>query len=217
MEVLIVPNFKHVVDQCKLTYPRQWSQAHTGSPETDDFIKLVAAEIHALDPRFGLNGKRGNVIDISDDALCFKGEGADYIIDENGVRVPASVIDVIAGAGGPNPSPAWGVVSDANNPIRTAWVKPGTAVGIPAPPTMTIPSYAEMGDDAYWRDNIGKPLAYDMAPFGGLNDGSSVWFSRAIYRCMAAYIKNGDHRDSPTIIKSVRNEWRARLHLPPIP
>jgi len=104
----------------------------------------------------------------------------------------------------------------------------------PAPQSPTsqfrIPSYAELGDDAFFRAQIGVPLQADMTTAGQvLNDGSSVWFSRGTYLLVVAAVKaflNGGSMadvDAPAIVKSVRNEWRANLTkqgatgLPPLP
>jgi len=91
---------------------------------------------------------------------------------------------------------------------------------IPAPSGM--PSYEDLGGDAYWRTEIGVPLQADMAiktplyPEGQtLNDGSSVWFSRPIFLILEAYAK-GQRPDRPAIIRRVRNEWRGALGLPPL-
>lgn len=84
------------------------------------------------------------------------------------------------------------------------------------PPAPTIPSYESLGGDTFFRAMVGVPLAADMAVAGQpLNDGSSVWFARLTYRLMAAYVVGGQV-DSAPIVKSVRNEWRAILGLPPL-
>ncbi|MEO8680390.1 MAG: hypothetical protein ABI665_15165 [Vicinamibacterales bacterium] len=93
---------------------------------------------------------------------------------------------------------------------------------VPAPRPLTLPSYEDLGGDAYWRAEIGVPLQADMAiktplhPEGQtLNDGSTVWISRPIFRILHAYL-SGQTPDRPAIIRSVRNEWRAVLGLPPL-
>lgn len=88
----------------------------------------------------------------------------------------------------------------------------------PQPPTVTIPSYEDIGGDAFYRAMIGVPLQADMLTAGQqLNDGSAVWFSRAIYRLMVAFLKaNGQPIDAAGEVRIVRNEWRAILGLPPV-
>jgi len=134
----MIPNLLHVVDAIKAQHPTAWRQAHTGSAQTEDFIRLLAAACHAVDPRFGLNGKRGNPADLSDDALnCLDP------VDGPG-RTPDGrrcwVIDVIGAAGGPSPVAQWAQFTD---PLSSsgAWVTPGAAV-VPAPPVVVPPPVA---------------------------------------------------------------------------
>lgn len=130
----------------------------------------------------------------------------------------ALAVDFIGGAGGPNPKPAWQVGayvykhSDGHDPDDHGIVPS-------APPAMPrIPSYAELGDDTFFRAMIGVPLFADyMAAQQNPNDGMSVWFSRATYRLMAAFLKaNGQPIDPAGEVRIVRNEWRALLGLPPV-
>lgn len=81
----------------RATYPRAFSKCHVvGDPEAWDFIILFAKACNAIDSLIGCNGKRGNVNDMSYDALFIK---------------PSSVIDVVAGAGGPSPTVYYNDVS----------------------------------------------------------------------------------------------------------
>lgn len=211
----MIPNLLSEVEACKKAHPVEWAQAHTGSPQTDDFIKLLAARCHAIDPRFGNNGKRGNPQDISDDALCFKGEGADFIVDEFGNATPASVIDVIGAAGTPGAVPQWAIVSKPDAPIKTAWVKPGAAVPVQPPhvcPPPFIPGYEDLGGDAGFRADIGAALQADLVSVGrAFDDGSSVWFSRPIFECIVESVKAGRVIDRKPIVRKYRQQWRDNL------
>jgi hypothetical protein len=126
-----VPNYRDEVAAAAARYPDAWRAAHTGGADTERFIRLLAADLHAIDNRIGLNGKRGNPNDISDDALCFRGEGPQY--DPTNGNQPVSVIDVIGSAGWipgeKEPFPAWGTYSDRH---AGAWVQP-EAVSVPNP------------------------------------------------------------------------------------
>jgi len=122
---MAVPNYQQLVADAAAKYPEAWRSAHTGGHGTEDFIRLLAADLHAIDPRVGLNGKRGNPSDISDDALCYQGEGNQFDPTNGNARV--AVIDVIAGAGGPNPQPSWQTFAE---PHAAAWVRPS---GVPHP------------------------------------------------------------------------------------
>lgn len=135
-----IPSYLSVVEDVRRRYPAEWAAAHRGGPDTEAFIRRLAWELHQRDPSVGLNGKRGNPGDLSDDCICYKGQGGQSLDVRTGQRV--AVIDVIAGAGGPNPQPAWGEVWDpANIPTAATWVQP-TPVGgeVPGPrPTPTPP------------------------------------------------------------------------------
>lgn len=131
-----VPNCQHVVADLAAKFPDEWRKAHNpsgGGPETEAFIRRLAWVLHStVDARFGLNGKRGNPNDLSDDALNFKGEGPGH--DPTDGDRPVTVIDCIGGAGGPNPTPVWQVFDTLPGP--GAWVKPepvGDAVAPPPP------------------------------------------------------------------------------------
>lgn len=94
--------------------------------------------------------------------------------------------------------------------------QPGEPPATPPPPapSIRIPSYGELGDDAFFRSAVGVPLAADAALAGeSMNDGSSVWFSRGTYRLMAAALKHqlgqGPAPNPAAEIKVVREEWRA--------
>ena len=116
-----IPNYQHIVTQMAADYPAEWQAAHTGGPQTEAFIRRLAYRLWQMDPRIGLNGKRGNPNDISDDALCFDGVAAGGDYDPTRGGVPVTVIDVIAAAGGPNPAPAWAYPL---TPAAAAWVRP---------------------------------------------------------------------------------------------
>lgn len=211
----MIPNMLSEVDACKREHPQAWKDAHTGNSQTEAFVKILAARLHAISPAFGLNGKRGNPLDLSDDALNFLCASEDST-GRTPEGLPCVVIDVIASAGLPSASTAWQVFNRAPE-ANGAWVKPGAVVPpVPQPQPPTMPSYEALGGDAFFRSQIGVPLQADYTLAGQtLNDGSAVWFSRPIYRILEAYAK-GQTPDTAAIIKSVRAEWRAVLGLPPL-
>lgn len=173
------------------------------------FVDAVVSTLHGLDPRWGhLKKKAGQT------AVHGHGEDAAlYLSDEPG---QSQAVDFVGGAGGPNPQPAWQV--DVPRYSVSDWLRP-TEHGTPAPPPVVrVPSYGELGDDAFFREMIGIPLQADMLAAGQqLNDGSAVWFSRATYRLMAAFMKaNGQPIDAVGEVRIVRNEWRQILGLPPV-
>jgi hypothetical protein len=139
-----IPNGRHIVEQLAAQYPQEWWDAHRpsgGGPKTEAFIRRLAWVLHStVDPRFGLNGKRGDPADISDDVVCFDGVSVLGDFDPTRGNAPVTVLDVIGGAGGPNPTPQWGPVGPSP---RAAWVRPepvggvssgGGGTPLPAPP-----------------------------------------------------------------------------------
>lgn len=114
------------------------------------FTDAVATVLNRQDARWGRNGKRGNPNDPSHDAIFYRNASS---------PIGGAVIDVIVGAGGPNPGPAWIDQTQATIDARTTgvWVAPsgvlppclsghaptlpapGTGPGTPAPPAPTAP------------------------------------------------------------------------------
>lgn len=146
---MAIPNCEQIIRDLAAQYPDEWRKAHNpsgGGPETEAFIRRVAWVLYStVSPRFGLNGKRGNYNDISDDVVNWLGEGPGT---DPATGQPVTVIDVIAGAGGPDPKVYWGLI-DAPGP--GGWVKPepvgdsssgGGGTPLPAPPsTPPAPDY----------------------------------------------------------------------------
>jgi len=134
------------------------------------------------------------------------------------VSMPVMNAGGICGAGGPNPQPGW--IVDEPRYSAKDWIDPfdhriGEAAPAPLPPY--VPSYAQLGDDAFFRTQIGVPLEADMRLAGQpLNDGSSVWFSRTTYEILAESMKAGHMIDAAPIVRKYRNQWRAILGLPPV-
>jgi len=201
-----VPNFSHVPKRLFDTGLFDL-RSHDGQAA---FTDAVVSALNGLDDNFRhLKKKPGqtNVHMHGEDSVI-------YLLPDN----KAQAVDFIGGAGGANPQPSWGVGehlythADAHDPGDHG-------IGGTAPsPMPAIPSYGELGDDAFFRAMIGVPLQADMLSVGQpLNDGSSVWFSRTTYRLMAALLaSNGQPVDVNGIVRSVRNEWRQILGLPPV-
>ena len=129
----MIPNYLEHVKAAKDRYPEAWRHAHVdGDPLKREWIKLLAADLHAIDARVGCNGKRGNPNDLSMDALNVLDP------DDGPGRTPDGkrcwVVDVIGGAGGPTPQPIWNAFDDPGA-SSGAWVKPGPAITL-MPPTL---------------------------------------------------------------------------------
>lgn len=118
-------NYQHVVAEVAAAHPDAWAHAHReGDPRTEEFVRLFAAHVHAFDKACGLNGKRGNAGDLSDDCVAMFDPTGDVTDSKTGK--PMHVIDFIIGAGGPNPAPGWASVGSGGHP--GAWVQPAGAV-----------------------------------------------------------------------------------------
>lgn len=128
----MIPNYLKHVEAAVDRYPEAWRHAHVeGDPLNREWIKLLAADLNAIDPRVGLNGKRGDPKNLSMDALNVLDPDDGPGHTPNGVK--CWVVDVIQGAGGPTPKPIWNAFTD---PVAStgAWVTPGPAITPPEPP-----------------------------------------------------------------------------------
>lgn len=201
----MIPNYLADVIAARARAPRAWAHAHReGDPERYDFIRLLAADLHARDPRVGLNGKRGDPRDISMDALNIRGEGRGRTPEGD----PCVVVDVITGAGGPDPQPAWTVFDDPMTGSG-AWVRPEPLAAFPSPPPWAPapppPPPPYPGDAVF--DTVGTSLFGDYAEAGvAPNPLMGRWFGRIIYDWLAGVV--------PTLEASIekhRREWREIL------
>lgn len=213
-----VPNLKSEVEKAARDFPEAWADAHTGNSQTESFIKLLAARCHAIDKNVALNGKRGNPLDLSDDALnclCDASESTGRTPE----GLPCVVIDVIAGAGSSSARPAWQVFNQAPE-ANGAWVKPGAASPVPTPvpppapphvcPPLTYPPYPPTESDV---DGAGSALFADFTAAGQPPNAQMFRFAfRVAYSWLTKEVP-----DLPASVAKHRKEWRALLGLPPLP
>lgn len=155
-----------------------------------------------MDDRFGLNGKRGNPNDISDDAINFVGEGPGH---DPLTGQPVTVFDVIRGAGGPNPEPSWDRIDQAG---PGAWVKPVPVLDTPPEPDLPKPV-----EKPYPGDLPGQLIAVQLFEDYALrgeapNPDMGIW----IWRCAWDMSSKGLTADQ--VVEKHRAEWRRALGLP---
>ena len=108
-------------------HPSAWTKCQRPGDD-GEFIRLLAAECHAIEPKCGLNYKRGVQGDLSKDILAFPNPTG--CRDVSGTHVGLELVDVIPGHEGPNASIGWTdvTVDDAGNFFAPGyWVKPATA------------------------------------------------------------------------------------------
>ena len=214
----MIPNYLSEVEACKAESPEAWKSAHTGNAHTEDFIKLLAARIAAFDPKCGLNGKRGDPNDLSDDALNYLCSSTDST-GRTPEGLPCVVIDVIGSAGSTSAYPTWQVFSQAPE-ANGAWVKPGPVVPTPQPPQPPMPTQPPGREEALnemqWLD------AYYASPEGlqrpnGLSvngkpdfEGIAAWYLDIYQRERMAMKSRADARAA--YVNQIRHsdEWKAK-------
>lgn len=210
------PNYEAIVRQLKDQHPEAWRNAHTGNAHTEDFVRIVAATLNQMDPAVGLNGKRGNPNDISDDALNILDP-----IDGPG-RTPDGrrcwVVDFIAQAGSPQASVTWQPFSNPQD-SSGAWVLPSTQPNPPQPqPPVVVqpPGREEALDEMRWLDG------YYAAPEGlqrpnGLSlngkpdfEGIAAWYLDLYQRERMAGKTRADAR--AVYVSAIRHtdEWKRK-------
>lgn len=198
-----VPNYRHVPEKLYATGLYDL-KSHDGQAA---FTDAVVATLNGIDPNFRHLKKSASQTHVhrhGEDSVI-------YLLPNN----RALAVDFIGGAGGLNPQPGW-LVGEHVYSHADAHDPDDHGIG-QAAPVMRIPSYGELGDDAFFRVNIGVPLQADMLLAGQpLNDGSSVWFSRTTYEILEQAIIAGRMIDPAPIVRKYRNQWRTILRLPPV-
>lgn len=122
----IGPQILAIAEDIKRRYPEDWKNAHNHQPSGEVYIRRVAWAVQQAHPALlvGLNGKRGNVHDLSQDVLCFP--NATGAPDASDTYPGLEIRDIIASAGTPQASLYWGDVTQAtlDKGEVGAWVKP---------------------------------------------------------------------------------------------
>lgn len=123
----LAPNRKSVVQQVSDADPARFRRAHTGQPGEDDWIRAVAATLHAEDPKWGLNGKRGDPNVISLDVVAYRVGPTDRHVE---------CFDICGACGGGNPSVQWNDITNyatMGQPGTAIWVRPEVVTPDPDP------------------------------------------------------------------------------------
>jgi hypothetical protein len=204
----MIPNYLADVQAAKLKHAEAWSHAHVhGDPRRLEWITLFAKDLHAKDPNCNLNGKRGNSHDLSADAINILCDAADSA-GRTPEGLPCVVVDVIGGAGGPNPVPTWSV-------YKTLVEGSGASVDptSTSSPQRPQPPHKPYPGDQVW-DGVGAVLFADYAAAGQApNPQMGRWFGRTIWDATAGDAA-GNVLTVEDSIKKHRAEWKAALGLP---
>lgn len=173
------PNYEDEVKALAAQYPEAFKNAHTGNAHTEDFVKIVADHLHGLDPNVGLNGKRGNANDLSDDAINILDP-----VDGPGQTPEGDrcwVVDFIASAGAANASVTWNPIPDATG-SSGAWVLP-LPPDLP-PPDVTYPYPDEPTTGKAYQNRVKATYNEANRAFPDPNDEDAFrHFMRYGYSC----------------------------------
>ena len=192
-------------EKVKTANPAAWAEVKVPGQQSRTFISLVATECQkSVSETIGCNLKRGGP-EVSLDVLAMPNDtGA---VDATGTFAGLELIDIIAGAEGPDPSLVWGDVTqktiDAGVP--GGWVQSGGTTPGPAPGL--IQPYP---DENAWFGGVYEPaVAACYREAGSVfpdNSAAFRWFSRCGYS-----IGNGMTKEA-AMDKTIK-ELRAALGL----
>lgn len=130
------PNRLAVVERVAAADAARFACAHTDRACAYDFITALVCELRREDPRWGMNGRRGDPSRPSWDAINYCGAGP--ATDPTGAcRERVTIIDVIAAAGSSAARPTWQAF--ASDPTPGAWIVPDCGAA-PPPPTPQPPT-----------------------------------------------------------------------------
>lgn len=127
-----------VLERVAAEHPDAWACAHVESRSCKaDWINLAASALHALDARWGLNGKRGNANDVSMDVVT-------YLLDPANPRMVAAW-DVCGGCGAPGARVVFNEITNyatIGQPGTAIWIRPEPVAGGGQPTPTPVPTPA---------------------------------------------------------------------------
>jgi hypothetical protein len=134
----LAPDGRGTLERVAAADPARWACAHSGRDCEADWIKAAACELHAIDPRFGLNGKRGNVNTLSLDVITWRLGPTDRHVQ---------AFDVCGACGSREARVVWNDITNwdtLGGPNTAVWVQPYDCRA-PAPPTPPTPPPGDGG------------------------------------------------------------------------
>lgn len=205
-----------IAKQVRTQYPTDWANAHNHQPSGNVYIRRVAWAVQLALPQLGvgLNGKRGNPQDMSQDILAFRNDtGCTNACAPGWLELR----DIITNAGSPQADLFYGDVTQAtiDKNEKGCWIAPSEVEGAqPAPvPEPVQPYPSESPDGGWWGQvfdvEVAKRYAAAKPPrvYPDPADPRSLrWASRVAY----------DIRDGMTKEESLSKhlqELEAELHL----
>ena len=130
-----------IANEVKRNFPDAWARAHRASnPAGSEFIRRVALALRAYGINAGVNGKRGNVNDLSQDPVTFP-VASGGVRDGSGTYAQIAIIDLIGAAGSDNANITWIDVTQEtiDKGDIGAFVLPEVSGTTPVPPPVTTP------------------------------------------------------------------------------
>jgi hypothetical protein len=203
------PNRLDVVQFVSEEDPARFACAHTGRPCEADWIKAVAAALHAEDGRWGLNAKRdGPASDLSLDVVTFRIGPTDRHVQ---------VFDICGACGSSSARPVWNDITawgSIGQPGTARWVKPASTIPAPTPtptpqpqPTPT-PSPVDLSAVLAKLDAV---LA-EIATLRANSDGIAAVSTQA--RDFAEDAKNNasdvKHLEIPKVLEALKQQQQAQ-------
>jgi len=144
-------------------HPSDWQAVER---KDNTFIRRVAhaCQVAGLG-MVGLNGKRGNVNDLSTDVLAFPNDTG--CRDESGTYPGLELHDIINASDSPQKALAWGDSTQGtiDGGVGGAWVRP-TPVGAATPGTPSTPTSATLPDRHEFEDEVAQLERFYEAPEG---------------------------------------------------
>jgi hypothetical protein len=172
----MIPNYLREVHAARSKYAEAWAHAHVdGDPRRLEWIKFLVADLRAIDPDVGCNGKRGDPRNLSADAINILCDAADSEGRTPG-GLPCVVVDVIGSAGArppytasnPAPFPTWNVFTTLVEGSG-ANVDPG-GIPVPPPPPSGFPYPDENTKGKAFQARVKRAYMDARRPFPDPND-----------------------------------------------
>lgn len=217
----MVPNYTNLIKSFFNDHAHEYDLGtNEGCGEFTIAFKRMAEKI---DPRIKLlkkNPGQTQYKGVANDAILYIDEpsGMNFAVDIIG-RAEQPHPWKSEGGNNDNPEGQWSLDSERRYPANYGIDNPinnSIPVPTPAPTTNPFPSYNSLGDDAFWRNEIGAAITADYAEAKQeMNDGSFVWMAQTMYDAMYYIVVEGLTPKSAADRSRNKHRplWRAALGL----